>query len=76
MHKTIDFWFQIVYPVVDDSAKRRGLFILINVLNDRPGAEKDGDLMTNLFSQLGYKCITIEQDDITEKVGMVFRNGL
>ena len=61
-----------VRPIVDDvyelvQHRPRGFAVIVNIAKGRPGSEKDVSMMTDLFSQLQYQVMTL--DNVTKEVG-------
>ena len=54
-----------VYELVQH--RPRGFAVIVNIAKGRPGSEKDVSMMTDLFSQLQYQVMTL--DNVTKEVG-------
>ena len=60
-------------PTADDDVYElvnhypRGFAVIVNIAKGRPGSEKDVSMMTDLFSQLQYQVMTL--DNVTKEVG-------
>ena len=53
-----------VYELVQQ--RPRGFAVIVNIAKGRPGSEKDVIMMTELFSQLHYEVMTLE--NVTKEV--------
>ena len=55
----------IAYELVQH--RPRGFAVIVNIAKGRPGSEKDVSMMSDLFSQLQYQVMTLE--NVTKEVG-------